>query len=145
MATSTLPNLLGGNWHKSKREKLCYGYARMSDVFIPSQVIKLIFEWYDDANYWKLDDETTDKFWSSGFKVCIYGPKFNIHGVTFQLTVSPKGWNYPDYGVVYLEIASFPSNIKSAAVSYLLFCEEINHEFIRSKLWTPSTTTPQQF
>eukprot|EP01084_Bolivina_argentea_P024462 45571_1 len=110
-----------------EQEILCCGYIRKNYknyLQFPMDLIHTLVTLLNPIFYWKFhNDLQMKKFCSISNGSCIKSEQFDIHNIKFFCTLFPNGCQsqYADSVMFYLEIASWPENIKSITLYFELF------------------------
>eukprot|EP01083_Nonionella_stella_P272113 922518_1 len=119
----------------TEKEVLVFGYVQtMYESYIPSHIVHLLLQFYDNTVHWMLEGDELDTFYECKNRDYLAGPQFTIYDILFENTLCPNGWFAEDEGFVtyFIELKTLPKHIKRATIQYILYCEEIDYSYKRS-------------
>ena len=109
---------------------LTFGYIRqhsMEHTFIPTDILSLIFKFYDNSILCPLIDEQMQQFKDEKHEIIL--PKINLmKGMIFELLMYPQGYHESGYTEMILHMIEFPDNIQYILVRFSLYFMEIDHK-----------------
>ena len=93
---------------------------------IPTDLVLIIYKYYDYSLIWKIKDEIMSDFRAAGYRDIMYGPTLEISGATLQITLCPMGWKNKGYMVSYLELTAMGDNINRIGISVVMYIKEFD-------------------
>eukprot|EP01084_Bolivina_argentea_P277787 474394_1 len=119
------------------RDLLIFGYINQCSfcLNIHSDIIKLIYSFFDYGVIWEIKDKQMTKFRRCKNGDELFGPTFKlINGWTFQLICAPNGWfsKQDGYFGCCVKNKICPKYIKNIILEWTFVVHEINYEYKRT-------------
>ena len=96
-----------------------------SQRHFPNDLILLIYKYYDYSLIWIIKDTKMSEFRAAKYRDIMYGPKLELRGVLFQITLCPMGWKTHGYMTCYIEL-EMEKNIKCICINAVIYIKEFN-------------------